>query len=270
MFDQRVVSIECLPSYSAGFVAPLLNPELATPASVAGPDGKAAMKRYNVYRNNVTVGLISALAAAYPATMRITGEDFFRAMARFHVRETPPTSPLLFEYGRDFPDFIKRYEYAQPMPWLPDVARLERAWLDAYHAADAPVLAPGALGAIGAERLAETVFEPHPATGIVRSQFPAVTIFSMNRGNAPVTRIETAEAEDALITRPSLDVVVRHLPRGGAAFLAALIAGEPLGAAAEAALADRSDFDLPANLTGMLEAGVFTSVRVRGRSRHGN
>ena len=45
--------------------------------------------------------------------MRITGEDFFRAMARFHVRATPPTSPLLFEYGRDFPDFIESYEYAQ-------------------------------------------------------------------------------------------------------------------------------------------------------------
>ena len=67
---------------------------------------------------------------------RITGVEFFRAMARFHIRETPPASPLLFEYGRDFPAFIERYEYAQGMPWLADVARIERAWLDAYHAAD--------------------------------------------------------------------------------------------------------------------------------------
>ena len=77
------------------------------PPIVAGPNGKAAVKRYNVYRNNVTVSLIDALAAVYPAVQRITGVDFFRAMARFHVRATPPTSPLLFEYGRDFPAFIE-------------------------------------------------------------------------------------------------------------------------------------------------------------------
>ena len=76
-------------------------------------------------------------------------------MARFHVRATPPTSPLLFEYGRDFPDFIARYEHARAMPWLADVARIERAWLDAYHAADAEPLAPAALAAIPPDRLAE-------------------------------------------------------------------------------------------------------------------
>src|SRR3974390_136719 len=37
-------------------------------------------KRYNVYRNNVTVSLIDALAAIYPAIQRITGVDAFRAM----------------------------------------------------------------------------------------------------------------------------------------------------------------------------------------------
>src|ERR1700741_567805 len=128
------------PSYAAAFVRALLDPDSATPAVVAGPKGKAVTKRFNVYRNNVTVSLIDALAAVFPATLRITGTDFFRAMARFHVRATPPTSPLLFEYGRDFPDFIERYEHARPMPWLADVAQIERAWLDAYHAADAPAL----------------------------------------------------------------------------------------------------------------------------------
>jgi hypothetical protein len=100
-------------SYAAMLGRALLDPDLATPAVVAGPRAKAAVKRYNVYRNNVTVSLINALAAVFPATQRITGTDFFRAMARFYVRATPPTSPLLFEYGRDFPNFIEQYEYAQ-------------------------------------------------------------------------------------------------------------------------------------------------------------
>ena len=148
------------PAYSAVFSAALLKPDRETPALVSGPAGKAAAKRYNVYRNNVTVSLIDTLAGVYPAVQRITGVEFFRAMARFHIRETPPTSPLLFEYGRDFPAFIERYEYAQGMPWLADTARIERAWLDAYHEADAAPLTASDLASFPPERLADLVFAP--------------------------------------------------------------------------------------------------------------
>ncbi len=250
--------------YAAGFAPALLDPERAPPAFVSGPNGKTAGKRYNIYRNNVTVSLINALVAVFPATMRITGVDFFRAMARFHARATPPTLPLLFEYGRDFPDFIERYEYAQSMPWLADVARIERAWLDAYHAADAEPLTPQALASIPPEQLADTVLTPHPATRIVRSCYPAVTIFAANRSGGPVGRIEAAEPEDALVARPHLEVIVRRLPPGGAVFLTRLIAGEPLGAAAAEALADSPAFDLSANIAGMLEAGAFTAINQGG------
>jgi hypothetical protein len=142
------------PSFAAAFASALLDPTRATPVDVVGPRGKAAVKRYNVYRNNVTVSLIDALAGIYPAVQRITGVDFFRAMARFHIRATRPTSPLLFECGRDFPDFIESYEYAQDMLWLADIARIERAWLDAYHAADAPALHPDMLAGVPPNRLA--------------------------------------------------------------------------------------------------------------------
>src|ERR1700757_1244285 len=111
------------------FSSALLDPASATPPAVSGPNGKMASKRYNVYRNNVSVSLIDALAAIYPAVQRITGVDFFRAMARFHVRAKPPASPLLFEYGRDFPAFIEAYEYACAMPWLSGVAGVARARL---------------------------------------------------------------------------------------------------------------------------------------------
>jgi hypothetical protein len=248
--------------YADLFVSALLDPRRPTPDVVAGPNNKAATKRYGVYRNNVTVSLINALAAVFPATQRIVGTDFFRAMARLHARAAPPTSPLLFEYGRDFPDFIDHYEHARSMPWLADVARIERAWLDAYHAADEPPLHPGALALIPQERLGETTFVSHPAARIVRSRYSAVTIFSANRQDGLVGRIDASTPEDALVTRPARDVAVRRLPAGGAVFLTTLMSGAPLGEAAEAALEVDSKFDLSANLVGMLEAGVF--IRVGG------
>src|SRR5882724_9835984 len=251
---------EELSSYAARFASALLDPARATPAIVSGPAGKGAVRRYNVYRNNVTVSLIDALAATYPAVQRITGIDFFRAMARFHVRATPPTSPLLFEYGREFPAFIQQYEPARPMPWLADTARIERAWLDSYHAADAAPLSSAALASVPPEQLGELVFTAHPATRIMRSQFSAVTIFAGNRAREPVGRIDASMPEDALITRPDLDVVVQHLPAGGAAFLTSLLAGQSLCEAAALAGESSPSFDLAANIGGMIQAGAFATV----------
>lgn len=246
-------------SYAATFALALSDPERPTPAIVTGPNGKAAVRRYNVYRNNVTVSLIDALAAVYPAVRRITGEDFFRAMARFHVRETPPRSKLLFDYGRDFPAFIARYPYAEAMPWLADTARIERAYLDAYHAADAEPLAPAALGRVAPDELAGLVLTSHPAATIVRSPYAAVTIFAANRSPEPVGLIDAGTPEDALITRPGLEVVVRRLPPGAAVFLQSLVAGRPLGEAAAAAASSPS-FDLGGAIVLMIEAGVFTTL----------
>ena len=143
-------SDHCAYDYAAAFAPGLTDPTCAEPDDVVRASGKRVVKRYNVYRNNVTVSLIDALAAVYPAVQRITGVDFFRVMARFHILATPPTSPLLFEYGREFPAFVETYEYAREMPWLADTARIERAWLDAYHTADLPVLAAEAFAEIEA------------------------------------------------------------------------------------------------------------------------
>ena len=247
-------------SYAEAFASALVDPTRATPAVVTGPNGKRADRRYDVYRNNVTVSLIDALAAVYPAVQRITGVEFFRAMARFHVRAAPPRSPLLFEYGREFPAFVSSYEYARSMPWLGDVAAIERAWLDAYHAADAAPLSADGFGSVPLERLADAVFITHPATRIVRSRFAAVTIFAANRGEGPVEPIDASVPEDALITRPDAEIVVRHLPEGGAVFLRALMAGQPLGEAAAAALASSPSFDIAENIAGLIQAGAFASV----------
>jgi hypothetical protein len=247
--------------YATTFAPGLTNPELATPQGIVAAHGKGVVKRYNVYRNNVTVSLIDALAAIYPAVQRITGVEFFRAMARFHVRAAPPASPLLFEYGRDFPSFIETYEYARDMPWLADTARIERAWLDAYHAADVAPLDPAAFASIDPGSLAQLRFVPHPATRVVRSHYPAVAIFAMNRAPGPVTPLHSSDTEDALVTRPGDDVIVSRLPAGGAAFLVALIEGMPLGAAAQTAFEECDTFDLPASLAAMIPAGVFAAIQ---------
>ena len=45
--------------FAAAFSRALLDPEGEIPSLVAAPYGKGTLKRYNVYRNNVTVSLIA-------------------------------------------------------------------------------------------------------------------------------------------------------------------------------------------------------------------
>ena len=82
----------------------------------------------------------------------------------------------------------------------------------------------------------------------------------MNSGEQELAPIENWRGEDALVARPDLDVEVRALPPGGAAFLLALAAGRPLGDAAEAALADDPDFDLTGNLAGLIGSGLVRDI----------
>ena len=244
----------------SAFSEALYDADTPPPAGIVGPDGKSAVKRFNVYRNNVIVGLVNALADTFPAVQRLVGETFFAAMARVYVQTEPPTSPLLFRYGAGFADFLETFEPVKSLPYLADVARLERSWLDAYHATDSAILDPAELGAIAAEDLAGQRFKRHPAVAVIRSRFAAVSIFSANRSATPVSGIDPDVPEDGLITRGEHEVEIRRLPPGGAAFLSALIGGGTLGEAAEAAVAESEDFDLAAAIAAMLEAGVFSGL----------
>jgi len=87
----------------------------------------------------------------------------------------------------------------------------------------------------------------------------------MNRVEGPITPLQSNAAEDALIARPDMEVAVRLLPPGGAAFLKALIDGGTLAAAAATAFAETASFDVAANIAGMIEAGVFTTIRLGNR-----
>ncbi len=100
------------------------------------------------------------MAGAFPAVKRIVGDDFFTAMARVYVVAEPPSSPVLMDYGVTFADFIAGFEPAASLPYLPDIARIERAWREAYHAEEAPPLDLSDLARISEADIANVRFAP--------------------------------------------------------------------------------------------------------------
>ncbi len=243
------------------FAAALIDPGLAVPGGLMAWNGPKPARRFGVYRNNVAIGLLGALASRFPAAERIVGEEFFAAMAHEFIRLHPPRSPLLLAYGDDFPNFVESFEPAQGIPYLPDVMRLEVARGRAYHAADAIPLDAALLATVEPAGLAELAFVPHPSASIIRSTHPVITIWAMNTGETELADVADWSGEDALVVRPHMIVEVHSLPPGGAAFLEQLFAGAALGRAFEAALAEAPDFDLSANLAGTFTAGAFMAIR---------
>lgn len=60
------------------FAAGLLDPERPAPGFLTSFTGQADPRRYAVYRNNVIVSLIQALAANFPSIERLVGDEFFQ------------------------------------------------------------------------------------------------------------------------------------------------------------------------------------------------
>ena len=228
------------------FTTALSDPEKAAPEGIRGPDRKKSAKRFDIYRNNVIYGLIEALGDIFPAVERLVGVSFFRDMARLYIRANPPESPLLFRYGKAMPDFLATFEPVAHLAYLPDVARIELAWLDAFHAADRSCFSAADLAAAPESELDDLRLTPHPAMRVIRSPCAAVSIFSATRSGASLSEIDPAAPEDCLLTRPGHDVEIRRLPPGAAVFLQSLVDGARLADAAEAAGRDYAEFDLPA------------------------
>jgi hypothetical protein len=247
------------PDLQGAFARAVLDASAGVPGPLVCNAGGTPSRRFGVYRNNVYVSLIDALANRFPVVARLVGDEFFRAMARVYVEKDPPCSPVLLFYGEGFADFVADFPPAVPAPYLADVMRLEWAWHAAYHAADAEPLPLEALSAVS-EGAAEARIALHPSLRVVRSPYPIITIWQLaaqDRGDEPARL--PADGEDVLVVRPKLDVEVRHLPEGGAAFVLALKEGASLQEAAARAMDGAPAFDLAVNLAGLVGSGAVAA-----------
>ncbi|MFC3677149.1 HvfC/BufC N-terminal domain-containing protein [Ferrovibrio xuzhouensis] len=238
------------------FGSALLDPAAPPPVGVGGRDGRPDERRFAVYRNNVTVGLIEALRARFPVCERLVGEEFFQAMARVYVMANKPRSPLLMTYGDEFPAFIAGFRPAAAVPYLADVARLEVAWGQAYHEAEAVALDIRTLSSVQVSDLVGARIVLHPSARIVRSPHPIASIWLAHQSTGAVDPPDEWRPEDVLVVRPDADVLMHRLPAGGYSFISKILDGSCVGDAAESGLSEAADFELGGNLIGLLRTGA--------------
>lgn len=217
-------------------------------------------RRMQVYRNNMLIGLTEVLRAVYPVICCLVGDDFFRYTAAQYIRRYPSTSGNLHEFGGWFADFLRAFEPASSLAYLPDVASFEWAYHQVFHAAEHLTLDRVALSRLPEDRYGELAFRLHPASRLLNSDYPILRIWQVNQADYLGDQtVDLAQGGVRLlvIRRENMDIEIHALEEGEFALLQALAEGHSLATACEHAFNAQADFDLATQLGRHLSRGTL-------------
>ncbi len=248
-----------LPELQRDFGAALRDDGAPVPAEIVGGRIPAGA-RLQVYRNNHRQSLRRALADCFPVLSRLVGEGFFAWMAHRYTAMHPPRAGNLHHFGAALPGFLADFEGTAAHPWLVDVARLEWAMQESYHAAEHAPMNVAALAAVPSERQEHLRMRLHPAARLLASRWPLLRILEVNQADGGGERVDLdAGGDRVLVTRPAQDVLSARLDAGPYALLHALAAGAVFGEACERALEAQPALDLGACMQTLIGSYVLVA-----------
>jgi hypothetical protein len=225
-------------------------------------DGLDPAARVGIYRHHAFATLGDALQSTFPVVCRLVDKRFFAYAAHEYLREHPPHSRCLVEYGADFADFLARFAPCQKLPYLPDVARFEWALNIAATVREETPLQVEMLTAIPPEEAAFVAFRLQPSLSYLASPWSIDAIWQANQEDE-VMPIDLANGGASLQIRRAGEVVAwQRLDPGIFAFRTALADGLVLVAAMSAATLKDPAFDLAESLRRVFAEGLAVAFRV--------
>jgi len=99
----------------------------------------------SVYRNGFISASASALETNFPSLVKLWGNDYFSQVATSYIKQSPPNEATLIGYGFDdyfeesstssFIEFLQKKltEITNEYPYVPDICRLDQAWLESLN-----------------------------------------------------------------------------------------------------------------------------------------
>ncbi len=209
-----------------------------------------------VYRNTVIHGAVEALRANYPVVEQILGEEMFQHVAVDFASTYPPRDPVLALYGAEFADWLMQQDWTAHLPYLPDVARVERLHVSSLLAADQERLSPEHAAQLS--RLPSTSLRLHPAAHFAWLATPAMSIWLAHQEAAVSEMAPEWRGEGALFARPK--PLISHaalIGRTAHRLLSGVRLGEALGVSMAAAAKLYPQEDCAAVLASLVTLGVF-------------
>lgn len=185
-------------------------------------------ERLDIYAQMYCARLLDALMEDFPRVAALVGEDQFRNLGRAYLRHYPSTQPSLKYLGIHFAEFLATQAADTILPFLCDLARLERARVDVFDAPDSEALRLEYLQNIPAEAWATIRFQVIPALATLTCAWPVQQVwkdesFTASDELQPTPTVLRVWRQDFAVYQASLDAVEQ-------AALIALQAGESFAA----------------------------------------
>jgi hypothetical protein len=128
--------------------------------------------RWHVYSHGYAARIVEALGLEYASVGRILGAEAFAALVERYLGVFPPRSFDLARVGDRLPQLLEFDRLAVDLPFLPDLARLERRIADAFTAPNAAPLSWAELQGRPPGEVADMPLEAAPGVALIRSDWP--------------------------------------------------------------------------------------------------
>jgi putative DNA-binding protein len=198
-----------------------------------GDERLSAIERVNIYADAYFYRLLDCLYEEFPATFAVVRSDNFAALVRDYLLTYPPTEPSIFHAGRYLPSFLRNHPLAKRWPFISELARLERAILDVFHAADTSTLSDEAMRTLPSQQWPAIKLETHPAVEILRNEWRVTDVLCAVESGRE-WRQPAHQKTTVLVWRQDVQVNYRDLDDVETGALALLSEGASFAAVCEA------------------------------------
>jgi hypothetical protein len=189
---------------------------------------------------------------------QIVGEEMFERIAVDFASASPPIDPILALYGGEFAGWLLDQSWIADLPYLADVARVERLHVSSLFAPDEE--RPSIEHAAQLSRLPSSGLRLHPAACFAWLSTPAMSIWLAHQGRTTTEIAPEWKGEGALFARP--EPFTSHaavISRSAHRLLSGVRLGEALGVSLAAATKLYPEEDCAAVLASLVTLGVFVA-----------
>ena len=179
-------------------------PDRLDPMLFAGPSDRVLLG-LKAHANTISHARIVALEETFPLTRQHLGDAAFNALARDFAETAVAKASDANRIGLRFPS-----TFGDPV--VTELAQIEWAWLESYHAAEAGPLTLGDLAALDEAALLALAVAPHPSVRIIEISSPIAASLHELGGKQPAA---------ILCIRPDAEVRLVPLDRVQCAVFAA-------------------------------------------------
>ena len=244
-------------SGDASAIAPLLK---------AG--GRDAARRLDIHRRHYVTSLVGAVMGRFPATAWLMGCPMVEASAFRFVRECPPTTPCIAEYGQAFPAFLSVQPGADRLPYVEAFADLDWHLGRLSVSVDLRCADPAGLAALHPDDLTDAVLAFQAGTYLAQADWPIDDLMKLYLCDVAPQQTTMAEGPVWFEARGARGTLrLTRLSEVAFVFRHALWRGTTIGAAAERAWQFDPGFDQGSALAALFDAQLVVGVLTGGQER---